>query len=166
MVSSPFDGIMISYWERKVNVRYGKISDQIIHVAGRPAENKMYPDQVIRDFMWGLAVLLGRSLPAPNHPRGHRLSGSPHERLGGRAVDPARLPSHVPALGSPLDFHQTHGQGLVLSLVAVGVSVPEEERLVDARGEGDPQHLPRLRSSHPLSVSIYYYIPEEMSTPF
>jgi len=117
----------------------------------------MRPDQVIRDFKWGFAGLSAGSSPPRLHPRGHRLLGSPHERLGGRAVHPARLPSHVPALGSPLDFHQTHGQGLVLSLVTVGVSIPEEERLVDARGEGDPQHLPGLRGYQPPSCD--YILP-------
>ena len=114
----------------------------------------MYPSHLARDLKWGFAGLSAGSSPVPNHPRYHRLLRSPHERLGGRAVDPARLPRHLAPLGPPLDFHQRDGKGLIRGLVAPGVPIPEEERLVNARGEGDLQHLPRLRSSHPLSVSI------------
>ena len=114
----------------------------------------MYPSHLARDLKWGFAGLSAGSSPVPNHPRYHRLLRSPHERLGGRVVDPTGPPSHLAPLGSPLDFHQRDGEGLIRGFVAPSVPVPEEERLVDARGEGDLQHLPRLRFSRLPSVTI------------
>lgn len=102
----------------------------------------------------GICWLVSGILPIPNHPRDHRLLRSPHERLGGRVVDPTGLPGHLAPLGSPLDFYQRDGEGLIRGFVAPSVPIPEEERLVDARGEGDLQHLPRLRFSHLPSVTI------------
>ncbi len=116
--------------------------------------------------MWGFAGLSAGSSPVPNHPRYHRLLRSPHERLGGRAVHPTRFPSHVSPLCPSLDFHQSHGQALVVGLVPTQVAIPCEQSLVDARGEGDLQHLPRLRFFHLPSVTIYYHNPGHMSTPF
>ena len=112
---------------------------------------KMYPAQVRRD-LWGFAGLSAGSSPAPKHPRGHRLIGSPHERLGGRAVDPTRPPRHLAPLGPPLNLNEGDGQGRALDFMPRGVSVPEEERAGHARGEGDPKHLPGFRGSHPLST--------------
>lgn len=114
----------------------------------------MCPDQLVRGFIWGFAGLSAGSSPVPSHPRYHRLLRSPHERLGGRAVDPARLPRHLAPLGPPLDFHQRNGEGFIRGLVAPSVPIPEEERLVNARGEGDLQHLPGLRVFHLLPTSI------------
>ena len=100
----------------------------------------------------GICWLVSGILPCPDCILGATDSdGSPHEGLGGRAVDPARLPSHLAPLRSPLDFHQTDGEGLVPSFVASGISIPEEERLRHARGEGDPKHLPGLRGYLPPS---------------
>ena len=98
--------------------------------------------------MWGFAGLSAGSSPVPNHPRYHRLNGSPHEGLGGCAVE-ARLPSQIPTLCPPLDFHQRNGQGLVTDFESDQLSIPEEERLGEARGEGDPKHLPGLRGYQP-----------------
>lgn len=54
----------------------------------------------------------------------------------------------------------------MVDLVSDRVSIPEEERVRHARGEGDLQHLPGLRVSHLLPTSIYYHISGQMSTPF
>lgn len=93
-------------------------------------------------------------------------NGSPHEGLGGRAVHPARLPSHVPTLCPSLDFHQRDCQRLVMSLEASCVTVPEEERLVDARGEGDPKHLPGLRGYQPPFCDYIVSYPVQNVNPF
>lgn len=106
----------------------------------------------------GICWLVSGILPIPNHPRDHRLLRSPHERLGGRVVDPTGLPSHLAPLRSPLDFYQRDGEGLIRGFVASSVPVPEEERLIDARGEGDLQHLPGLRVSQPPFLSFRDYI--------
>ena len=99
---------------------------------------------------WGFAGLSAGSSPIPNHPRDHRLKGSSHdEGLGGRAVDPTRCPSHIATLCPSLDFHQSHREGFILGFVSSGVSIPVEQGLIDTRGEGDPQHLPRLRNYRP-----------------
>ena len=124
------------------------------------------PRQLPRSLKWGFAGLSAGSSPLRLHPRSHRLLRSPHERLGSRAVDPTRFPSHLAPLGSPLDFHQRDGEGLVVDLVSDRVPIPEEERVGHARGEGDLQHLPGLRVSHLLPVTIYYHISGDMSTPF
>ena len=133
--SSPFDGLIISRVRTRV---------------------KGFQKVFLRDLL-----ACQRDPPSPRlHPRGHRLLRSPHERLGSRAVDPTRFPSHIAALCPSLDFYQTDGEGLVMGFVAHRVTVPEEERLIDARGEGDLQHLPRLRSSHlPLMVLLYHGLP-------
>lgn len=80
--------------------------------------------------------------------------GSPHEGLGGRSVE-ASLPSHLAPLRPSLDFDQSHGEGLVVDFVSDQASVPSEERLRHARGEGDPKHLPGFRGYLPPS---YEYI--------
>ena len=105
--------------------------------------------------LYGDLLACQRDPPLPRlHPRGHRLIGSPHEGFGGRSVE-ASLPSHLAPLRPSLDFHQTDGEGLVADLMSNRVSIPEEERLRHARGEGDPKHLPGFRGYLPPS---YEYI--------
>lgn len=115
----------------------------------------MYLAQVSQDLKWGFAGLSAGSSPTPIASSGSQTLGSPHDQgLGFRAVDPTRFPSHVTALRPLLDFYQKHGEGFVLGFVANGVSIPPEERAPHARGEGDPQHLPRFHLSYLLPVTI------------
>lgn len=114
----------------------------------------------------GICWLVSGILPVPNHPRYHRLIGSPHEGLGGRAVDPARFPSHVAPLCPSLDFHQSHGQALVVGFVPTQVAIPCEQSLVDTRGEGDPKHLPGLRGYQPPLCDYILPHPRLYVNPF
>ena len=108
------------------------------------------PDPIGSGFDMGICWLVSGILPCPDCILGATDSdGSPHEGLGGRVVDPTRLPSHLAPLRPPLDFHQTDGEGLVRGFIASRIPVPEEERLRHARGEGDPKHLPGLRGYRP-----------------
>lgn len=118
----------------------------IIVLAG---QNKCARVNRLGSLKWGFAGLSAGSSPYRIILGTTDFNGSPHEGLSGCVVDPTRPLSHVPALSSPLDFHQTHGRGLALSLVTAGVSIPEEERARHARGEGDPKHLPGLRGYQP-----------------
>ena len=90
----------------------------------------------------GICWLVSGILPLPIFPSVAQAHCSPHERFGGRAVETARLPSHLAPLGPPLDFNQHHGEGLMGHLVPLSVPVPSKERVRHARGEGELQHLP------------------------
>jgi len=119
-----------------------------------------------QEVFLGICWLVSGILPCPDCILGATDSnGSPHEGLGGRAVE-ARLPSQIPALCPSLDFHQRDGQGFVADFISDHVPIPEEERLGEARGEGDPKHLPGLRGYQPPFCDYILPHPRLYVNPF